>query len=117
MEAVAKAEPDGYTLLMGTPGLATNALDVSEPAVRSLRRLAPAASSAACPTRSLCRRSSARDSVRELNRHGQGGSPALNYASSGTGNVAAPRCRLSAFTAGLDMQHIPTRAARQAQTE
>src|SRR5690606_26558696 len=24
MDAVAKSEPDGYTLLMGTPGLATN---------------------------------------------------------------------------------------------
>jgi len=56
MEAVAKAEPDGYTLLMGTPGLATNAWMYQNLPFDPLKDLALSASSAACPTRSLCRR-------------------------------------------------------------
>ena len=117
MEAVAKAEPDGYTLLMGTPGLATNAWMYSHLGFDPLKDLAPISLIGSVPNVLIVTPSLPVSSVRDLIAMAKAQPGKLNYASSGTGTSLHLAAELFRITAGLDMQHIPYKGGGQAQTD
>jgi len=117
MEAVAKAEPDGYTLLMGTPGLATNAWMYKSLPFEPLKDLAPISLIGSVPNALIVPPSLPVNSVRELIAMAKAQPGKLNYASSGTGTSLHLAAELFRLTAGLDMQHIPYKGGAQAQTD
>jgi tripartite-type tricarboxylate transporter receptor subunit TctC len=117
MEAVAKAEPDGYTLLMGTPGLATNSWMYQNLGFDPLKDLAPISLIGRVPNALIVTPSLPVHSVRELIAMAKAQPGKLNYASSGTGTSLHLAAELFRITAGLDMQHIPYKGGAQAQTD
>ncbi|MGH8765384.1 MAG: Bug family tripartite tricarboxylate transporter substrate binding protein [Burkholderiales bacterium] len=117
MEAVAKAEPDGYTLLMGTPGLATNAWMYQNLSFDPLKDLAPISLIGSVPNALVVTPSLPVNSVRELIAMAKAQPGKLNYASSGTGTSLHLAAELFRITAGLDMQHIPYKGGAQAQID
>jgi tripartite-type tricarboxylate transporter receptor subunit TctC len=117
METVAKAEPDGYTLLMGTPGLATNAWMYQSLGFDPLKDLAPISLIGSVPNALIVTPSLPANSVRELIAMAKAQPGKLNYASSGTGTSLHLAAELFRITAGLDMQHIPYKGGAQAQTD
>jgi tripartite-type tricarboxylate transporter receptor subunit TctC len=117
MEAVAKADPDGYTLLMGTPGLATNAWMYKSLPFDPLKDLAPISLIGSVPNALIVTPSLPAHSVRELIAMAKAQPGKLNYASSGTGTSLHLAAELFRMTAGIDMQHIPYKGGAQAQTD
>ena len=117
MEAVAKAAPDGYTLLMGTPGLTTNAFLYDKLGFDPLKDLAPVSLIGSVPNALIVTPSLPANSVRELIALAKAQPGKLNYASSGTGTSLHLAAELFRIGAGLDMQHIPYKGGAQAQTD
>jgi tripartite-type tricarboxylate transporter receptor subunit TctC len=117
MEAVAKAAPDGYTLLMGTPGLATNAFLYDKLGFDPLKDLAPVSLIGSVPNALIVTPTLPANSVRELIALAKAQPGKLNYASSGTGTSLHLAAELFRTSAGLDMQHIPYKGGAQAQTD
>ncbi|MBC7803032.1 MAG: tripartite tricarboxylate transporter substrate binding protein [Candidatus Parcubacteria bacterium] len=117
MEAVAKAAPDGYTLLMGTPGLTTNAFLYEKLGFDPLKDLAPVSLIGSVPNALIATPSLPANSVRELIALAKAQPGKLNYASSGTGTSLHLAAELFRISAGLSMQHIPYKGGAQAQTD
>jgi tripartite-type tricarboxylate transporter receptor subunit TctC len=117
MEAVAKAAPDGYTLLMGTPGLATNPSLYANLSFDPLKDLAPISLIGSVPNALIATPSLAADSVRELIALAKAQPGRLNYASPGSGTSLHLAAELFRISAGLDMQHIPYKGGAQAQAD
>ena len=117
MEAVAKAAPDGYTLLMGTPGLATNAFLYDKLGFDPLKDLAPISLIGSVPNALIVTPTLPANSVRELIALAKAQPGKLNYASSGTGTSLHLAAELFRVSAGIDMQHIPYKGGAQAQTD
>jgi tripartite-type tricarboxylate transporter receptor subunit TctC len=117
MEAVAKAAPDGYTLLMGTPGLATNSFLYDKLPFDPLKDLAPISLIGSVPNALIATPTLPANSVRELIALAKAQPGKLNYASSGTGTSLHLAAELFLVSAGLQMQHIPYKGGAQAQTD
>ncbi len=117
MEAVARAAPDGYTLLMGTPGLATNAFLYDKLGFDPLKDLAPISLIGSVPNALIVTPTLPANSVRELIALAKAQPGKLNYASSGTGTSLHLAAELFRISAGIEMQHIPYKGGAQAQTD
>lgn len=117
MEAVAKAAPDGYTLLMGTPGLATNSSLYASLPFDPLRDFAPISLIGAVPNVLIAHPAVPAASVQELIALAKAQPGKLNYASSGTGTSLHLAAELFKLTAGVDIVHIPYKGGAQAQTD
>ena len=117
METVAKAASDGYTLLMGTPGLATNPALYQKLPFDPLKDLAPVSLIGSVPNALIATPSLPANSVRELIALAKAQPGKLNYASSGTGTSLHLAAELFLLTAGLQIQHIPYKGGAQAQTD
>ncbi len=118
MDAVAKAPPDGYTLLMGTPGLAINPSLYDKLPFDPLKDLQPISLIGSVPNALIVNPAVAAGNVQELIAMAKAYPGKLNYASSGTGtslHLAAELFRISA--GGLDMVHIPYKGGGQAQAD
>ena len=111
-EVVAKAPPDGYTLLMGNNSiLATNASLYRKMNFDPVKDFAPVALIASQPNILVVHPSLPVKSVKELvvlakSRPGQ-----LNYASSGSGAAAHMAAELFKSMTHVDMVHIPYKGA------
>jgi tripartite-type tricarboxylate transporter receptor subunit TctC len=113
-ELVAKAAPDGYTILLGANALATNATLFPRLAFSYQTDFAPIgridsasfvlAVSASLPVQS----------VAELVAYAKARPGALNYASSGNGTTAHLSGTLFNNKAGVDLKHIPYNSVPQA---
>jgi tripartite-type tricarboxylate transporter receptor subunit TctC len=117
MEAVAKAAPDGYTLLMGTPGLATNPALYEKLPFDPLKDFAPVSLIGSVPNVLIVTPSLPVNSVRELIALARAQPGKLNYASPGTGTSQHLAAELFRLNTGLDMQHVPYKGGAQAQTD
>ena len=100
MDLVAKSRPDGYTLLLATPGSTTIAGAEEASAVRSDRDLAPALQIAITSV-ILLTAPSGPDSARDLIAAAKKQPKRLNYASSGFGSS-----NFGVFNAYLDVRHL-----------
>ncbi|HUN69378.1 MAG TPA: tripartite tricarboxylate transporter substrate binding protein [Burkholderiales bacterium] len=117
MDAVAKSAPDGYTLLMGTPGLATNSSLYDKLPFDPLKDLAPVSLIGSVDNVLIVSPSLPVNSVRELVALAKSQPGKLNYASPGSGTSLHLAAELFKMTAGIDVVHIPYKGGAQAQTD
>jgi tripartite-type tricarboxylate transporter receptor subunit TctC len=117
MEAVAKAAPDGYTLLMGTPGLATNPSLYQKLPFDPLKDLQPISLIGSVQNVLVVHPGVRADSVRELIALAKGQPGKLNFASPGAGTSLHLAAELFKLRTGVDIVHVPYKGGGQAQTD
>ena len=118
VEIVAKAAPDGYTLLMGANG--TNAINPSlypRLAVDAARDLAPIGMVASSPMILVTHPSVPANSVRELVALARSKPGTINFASSGSGSTAHLSSELFKSMTGINIVHVPYKGAGPALTD
>jgi len=115
--AVAKADPDGYTILLHSASLSSQAVLHKSLPYDSVRDFAPVAMFGIQPSVLVTAPSKSFKSVADIVTTAKAKPGALNYASAGIGSashMAAERLRLAA---GIDVQHVPFRGPMEAFTE
>jgi tripartite-type tricarboxylate transporter receptor subunit TctC len=107
-DLVAKATPDGYTLLVSAPGpVTTHTLLVDKLPYDPLKDLAPITMLAIAPSVLMVKSALPVQSVAELIALAKSQPGKLNYASSGNGNPSHLHGALLASLAGIDIVHVP----------
>jgi tripartite-type tricarboxylate transporter receptor subunit TctC len=110
-EAVAKAAPDGYTLLFANPALAAApALNANLP-YDTLKSLAPVIMVAASFNVLVAHPSLPVKSVKDLVALARSKPGQLNYASAGDGSAIYLAMAMFQNTAGIELVHIPYKGA------
>ena len=107
-DAVAKAAPDGYTLLMGAVG--THAINVSlykKMPYDPVKDFIPVVLVATVPNVLVVPASLPVNSVKELIAYGKANPGKLNFGSSGNGTSIHLSGELFKSMTGVDMQHVP----------
>jgi tripartite-type tricarboxylate transporter receptor subunit TctC len=115
--AVAKADPDGYTLLLHSSSLSSQVVLHKSLPYDAVRDFAPVILFGIQPSVLVAAPSKGFKTVADLVAAAKARPGALNYASAGIGSashMAAERLRLAA---GIDVQHIPFRGPVEAFTE
>jgi len=110
-ELVARATPDGYTLLMGTTALATNPGLYPKLPYDAARDLAPIVHVGSTPLVLVVPPTLAVHTVKDLIALAQAKRGQLNFASSGNAGPAHLAGELFKTIAGVDMVHVPFRGA------
>lgn len=110
-EVVAKAAPDGYTLLLSTSANSINATLYDRLNFNFIRDIAPVASLTRGPLVLVVNPSFPARTVPEFIAHAKANPHKLNIASSGNGTVAHVAGELFKMLAGLDMTHVPYRGS------
>jgi tripartite-type tricarboxylate transporter receptor subunit TctC len=107
-ELAAKAQPDGYSLLMGSSTeLAVNPHLYSKLAYDTVRDFAPIALVASTPLMVVVNPSVAANSVKDFVALAKSRPGELNYASSGNGATTHLAAEMFKRAAGLDVVHVP----------
>jgi len=117
MEAVARAAPDGYTLLMGTPGLATNASLYASLPFDAQKDFAPISLIGSVQNVLIVNNDVPARNVQELIALAKAKPGKLNFASSGTGTSLHLAAELFKVSTGTDIVHIPYKGGAQAMTD
>src|SRR5258706_505246 len=111
-EAVARAAPDGHTLMLGSTG--TNAVNPSlyaNLAFDLMRDLAPVSVVATSPSALAVHPRVAAQNVRELIALARAQPGKLTYASAGSGSSQHLSAELFKQAAGVDIVHVPYKGA------
>ncbi|MGE6496879.1 Bug family tripartite tricarboxylate transporter substrate binding protein [Cupriavidus metallidurans] len=117
-EAVARATPDGYTLLMGTLGTqVTNQFIYARMPYDSAKDFAPVTLVANSPNVLLVNSTLPANSVGELIALAKREPGKINYASTSTGGSPHLSGELLNAVAGTTMQHVPYKGAAPAMTD
>ena len=117
-ELVAKAAPDGYTLLMGTVGThAINASLYSKLPYDPVKDFAPVILVAGVPNVLVVNPSLPVNSVPELIAYAKANPGALNFASSGSGTSIHLSGELFKTLTGVQMTHVPYKGSAPALTD
>lgn len=110
-EAVARADPDGYTVLLQSMPLAINKFLFATLPYDPIADLAPVSLICDYPNIMAVPMSSPAHSVREFIDHAKANPGQVKYASSGYGTSVHLSGELFNIMTGLKMQHIPYRGA------
>jgi len=117
-ESVAKAPPDGYTLIMGNAGShGINAAVYSKLPYDIQRDFAPVSQVAIAPNVMVVNPSVPANSVAEFIAYAKSQPGKLSYASGGNGSSAHMSMELFKAMAGIDVQHIPYKGSSPALTD
>ena len=117
-EIVARAAPDGHTLLMGTIGnIAISPALYRKLGYDSLRDFAPVTQLASAAYMVLLHPSVAAKSMKELAALAKIKPGALNFASAGSGTGSHLAAELFKSMAGVDMVHVPYKGGSPAMTD
>jgi len=117
-ESVARATPDGYTLLLATTGvMAINHKLYKSLSYDSLKDLAPVTQIGGLPLILIVHPSLPAKSVKDLVAMAKAKPGALSFASSGVGSATHMTAELFRMMAGVDMVHIPYKGSGQAMTD
>jgi tripartite-type tricarboxylate transporter receptor subunit TctC len=109
-EVVARAEPDGYTLLMATSSTnATNAALYRKLSFNPVRDFTPISQIAFIPNLLVVNPEVPVKSVAELVAYAKAKPGQLNYGSGGSGSSLHLAAALFAQRAGIDLVHVPYR--------
>jgi tripartite-type tricarboxylate transporter receptor subunit TctC len=106
-EAVAKSAPDGYTFLVASEAIATNAYLYRKMAYDPYKDLVPVAKLADYPMALIVHPSLWVDNVRDLVALAQAKPGTISYGSAGVGASGHLAGELFKSTAGIDMVHVP----------
>lgn len=106
-EIVAKAPPDGYTLLMATPALSSNQALYGKLNYDPVASFAPITLVAEIPIALVVHPSMPTKSVRELITLAKAQPGKLNFGSSGNGGIGHLVGELFKSSAGVSMVHVP----------
>ena len=109
--AVARAAPDGYTLLMGAFALAVNATLAKNLPYDTVRDFAPVSQVAMTPYLLVVHPSLPVHTVRQLIALAKTRPGELNYASAGNGTGAHLSGELLRTLGGIDIAHVPYKGA------
>ncbi|MEA3157494.1 MAG: hypothetical protein QOK44_5083 [Betaproteobacteria bacterium] len=115
-EIVAKAPPDGYTLLIGAAAHAINPSLYSKPSYQ-LRDLVPVTMAVSFPFLLVIHPSLPAQNVQDLIAIAKSRPGKLTFASSGTGNTNHLAGELLKITAGIDITHIPYKGGAPAMND
>ncbi|HVR51467.1 MAG TPA: tripartite tricarboxylate transporter substrate binding protein [Pseudorhodoferax sp.] len=107
MDAVAKSEPDGYTLLMGPIGLAINPSLYAKMAFDPLKDLVPIGLYAGVPNLLVVHPGVPAQNLAELIAHAKANPGKLHYASNGNGTSSHLAAEMLKAAAGVDIVHVP----------
>jgi tripartite-type tricarboxylate transporter receptor subunit TctC len=116
-EAVVRARPDGYTLLLAVTPNAINATLYDKLNFNFSRDIAPVASIARSPSVMLVNSSFPAKTVPEFIAYAKANPGKINMASQGNGTSGHLAGELFKMTAGIDMVHVPFRGAAPALTD
>jgi tripartite-type tricarboxylate transporter receptor subunit TctC len=117
-DAVAKAAPDGYTLIMGNAGShGINAAVYANLPYDIQRDFAPVSQVAVAPNVMVINPSIPAKTVAEFIAYAKSQPGKLSYASGGNGSSAHMSMELFKAMAGVDIQHIPYKGSSPALTD
>jgi len=116
-DTVAKAPPDGYTLLLTTSALPINATLVKKLPYDTVRDFAPVALICRGPNVLVSRPDSPHRTVADVVRAAKANPGKLTYGSSGNGTAVHLAGELFKNLAGIDITHVPYRGAGPAMTD
>lgn len=118
-DAVARAEPDGYTLLMGAITSHSIMATLEKPTIsyKLMDDLTPVATVAAVPLVFVVNPNVPAKSLKELIAYAKANPGKLTYASSGAGAPQRMGAELFKRQAGVDMLHVPYRGSGPAMTD
>jgi tripartite-type tricarboxylate transporter receptor subunit TctC len=118
-DAVARADPDGYTLLMGaiTSHSIMSTLEKKTISYDLMRDLTPVATIAAVPLVFVVNPKLPVHNLKELVAYAKANPGKLTYASSGAGAPQRMAAELFKRQAGVDMLHVPYRGSGPAMTD
>ena len=117
-QAVARAAPDGYTLLMGTVG--THAINQSlykKLAFDPIKDFAPLSRVALVPNLLVANPSQPFKTVKEMIDYAKANPGKITFGSSGNGSSIHLSGELFKHMAGVEMQHVPYRGSAPAVTD
>jgi tripartite-type tricarboxylate transporter receptor subunit TctC len=117
MDLVAKAAPDGYTLLMGSPGLAINPSLYRDLPFDPLKDFAPISLIGTVPNVLLVNPALPVTSVAELVALARKEPGKLNFASPGAGSSLHLAAELFKALEKIDIVHVPYKGGGQAMTD
>ena len=112
--AAAKADPDGYTLLMTVSNLATNQTLVPNLPYDALRDFEPIAILARAPVTIYVHPKFAPTSIKELIADAKARPGALNFGSAGPGSMTHLTAEMLKIQAGVEMTHVVYRGGAPA---
>lgn len=114
-DRVAKAQPDGFTFLLGTVGTqAQNQTLYKKPAYDSTRDFASVGLFLEAPLVLVARKDLPASSMREFVAYARANEAKMQFASAGTGSAIHLGCALMNSVTGLNVTHIPYRGANPA---
>ena len=117
-ELVAKAKPDGYTLLLGGSSvMAANPALYPNLSYDPLRDFVPLTNAVVSPIVVVVHPSLPVASIRELIAYAKANPGKLNYGSAGVGNTLHLAAEMFCLTTGTTMTHVPYKGASQALTD
>ena len=116
-EAVVRAPPDGYTLLLCGSADAINATMYDKLNFNFIRDIAPVASIASGPLVLVVHPSFPAKSVPEFIAYAKANPGKVNFGSAGIGTVAQMAGELFKVMAGVDLVHVPYRGLAPALTD
>ena len=117
MDLVAKAAPDGYTLLMGSPGLAINPSLYRDLPFDPLKDFAPISLIGTVPNVLVVNPALPVHSVAELVALARKEPGKLNFASPGAGSSLHLSAELFKALEKIDIVHVPYKGGAQAMTD
>jgi tripartite-type tricarboxylate transporter receptor subunit TctC len=110
MEAVAKAPPDGYTLVYApVSAVTTNGFIYKKLPYDALRDFAPITQTVANPLGLIANPASGPKSIKELVERAKANPGQINYGSFGIGNMTHLQGVLLSLAADIKMTHVPYR--------
>lgn len=117
MDLVARATPDGYTLLFASVGLVTTATLLQKVEYDTLQAFTPIAQMTVQPYLLTVNPSQPFASVKDIIAYAKNNPGALNYASSGIGSGSHLGMERLKRMAGVNIVHVPYKGSAQAVTE
>jgi tripartite-type tricarboxylate transporter receptor subunit TctC len=114
MEYVARSEPDGYTLLLGPIGMATNPALYPKMSFDPQKDFAPISLYAGVPNLLVVHPSVPARNIGELITYAKANPGKLTYASSGVGTSSHLTAEMLKSAAGIFILHIPYRGGAPA---
>ena len=114
-DRVAKAQPDGYTFLLGTVGTqAQNQTLYKKPAYDSTKDFTSVGLFLEAPLVLVVRKDLPVNSMKEFVVYAKANADKMQFASAGTGSAIHLGCALMNSVAGLNITHIPYRGSNPA---